>query len=99
MHSDEVVAAAALRAGVDAGDVTTGTPSWQEPLAVLVESLNSEARLTVVGGMILGDQLVKPLANRFTVDTWHAAHPAVRNRLRLNAQPPHPADGLCVVMA
>ena len=77
MHSDEVVAAAALRAGVDAGDVTTGTPSWQEPLAVLVESLNSEARLTVVGGMILGDQLVKPLANRFMVDTWHAAHPAV----------------------
>jgi hypothetical protein len=74
---DQVVAAAAARAGVDPAEVASGIPSWSEPLDVLVRSANDEARLNAVGELILGDQLVKPLANRFTVDAWHREHPGL----------------------
>lgn len=72
---DAVVDAAAHRAGVDPGEVSVGRPSWVEPLEVLVCSLNEEAELTGVGELVMTEQLVKPLANRFAVDAWHAGHP------------------------
>lgn len=79
LDRDRVISDAAERAGIDVGGVTVGDPSWMEPLDVLVASLNHEARLTPMGEMILADQLVKPLANRFMVDDWHARHPTLRD--------------------
>ena len=75
ISADHVVTAAAGRAGVDPDTVTAGQPSWFEPLGVLVDSLNDEARLTPLGEHIVTEQLVKPLANRFAVDAWHDDHP------------------------
>ena len=75
IEGDRAIASAAARAGVDVAEVTAGAPSWREPLDVLVGSLNADAGLSALGELILTDQLVKPLANRFMVDDWHARHP------------------------
>ena len=77
IDADAAITAAAARAGVDRAAVTAGSPSWREPLDILVESLNREARLNGMGELILADQLVKPLANRFSVDAFHDARPAL----------------------
>lgn len=75
IEGDAVLRRAADRAGVDLEAATAGTPSWREPFEVLVDSLNTEARLTGVGELIAAEQLVKPLANRFAVDAFHDADP------------------------
>jgi hypothetical protein len=75
IERDAVIEAAAGRAGLDVAAVTAGSPSWAEPLEILVDSANHEAELNAVGELIVTEQLVTPLANRFAVDAWHAAHP------------------------
>lgn len=72
--ADPVVAALGVATTPD--DLLGLTPdTWSEGLAVLVDALNVEARLTEIGEAVLTDQIVKPLRNRFAVAAWLAAHP------------------------
>ncbi len=77
IDADAVVEAAAGRAGVDVDAVDAEGASWSEPLDVLVASLRDEAELTPLGELILTEQLVKPLTQRFQVDDHHARHPGL----------------------
>ncbi len=73
MGPDALVAAARERTGWhDLGDDT-----WQEPLEVLVRSLDAEAGLNELGEAALSDLIVGLLANRLEVERCYAVHPEI----------------------
>jgi hypothetical protein len=54
-----------------------GEDSFREGLTVLVESLNTEARLNATGVMVIGQQLTEHLGNRLQVEHWYRLHPEI----------------------
>lgn len=68
---EELLASACAATGLD----DLGLPTWQEGLAVLVDSANGDARLTEVGELIIAAQIGSSLTNRLRVVDWHRAHP------------------------
>jgi len=60
-----------------AGGEDFGEPSWQEPLAVLLDSLEQEAGLSELGVEIATGEIGSYLANRLALTAWRAAHPEV----------------------
>jgi hypothetical protein len=73
LDRDELVAAARKKAGLhDFGD------EWfLEPLAVLIDSLNREARLNPLGKLIQRGRLVGNLVTRLRVEALCKAHPEI----------------------
>ncbi len=63
-------------AETDAGTDDWGEPSgyWREGLDVLVDALESEARLSETGRMAMGVRLGQYLRNRLAVVDWRAGH-------------------------
>ena len=72
---DRMIAAARRKTGLsDFGD------EWfLEPLEVLVESINEEARLTPVGARLLGARIVSALAVRLRAERLLREHPEIRD--------------------
>ncbi|MFO0552979.1 MAG: sulfotransferase [Polyangiaceae bacterium] len=68
--------AAALRT-VGHGARDFGDPSYREPLAVLCNSIEAEARLNPVGRLITRTRLVSTLANRLRVEAALAKDPSI----------------------
>ena len=70
---DHLIATARQQAGwADFGEDT-----WREGLAVLVESLHTEAALNELGVGAMTDQIVGLLVNRLQVEQWYADHPEI----------------------
>lgn len=87
LRPDALLRAAAGRVGLaDFGD-----DSFREPLEVLVESIEREARLTPVGRIITRERLVGVLANRLRVTRAVLADPGVEH---LELAPPVVIVGL-----
>ncbi len=66
---DEAIA----RAGAD----DFGEPSWQEGLALLLDSFETEARLSEIGVEMATADVVAYLTNRLAINAWRAGHPEV----------------------
>lgn len=81
IDGEALVARAAAAAGVDPDTVAGPDASWRPALEQLVGSLNDESHLTELGDHVLGEQITRPLANRFTVEAWLAAHPDADTRV------------------
>lgn len=75
MDVDRMVASARRKTGLsDFGD------EWfREPLRVLVESINEEARLTPVGARLLSARIVSALAVRLRTERLLREHPEIRD--------------------
>src|SRR5438552_3042348 len=54
-----------------------GEDTWQEGLAVLVASLNTEASLNEIGEAVFADQITGYLLNRLEVERCYAIHPEI----------------------
>jgi len=54
-----------------------GEPSFREPLAVLLDSLDREAKLNPLGRTIMRGRIVAMLANRLRIEAMYAAHPEI----------------------
>ena len=76
LRVDALVEAARRQTGLyDFGD------EWfREPLAVLVESLETEARLSALGRTIMRSRLVGALVNRLRAEALFRAHPQILER-------------------
>ena len=59
------------------GEDDFGEPSWQEGLALLLDSLEQEARLNDLGVEIATAEVVAYLANRLAITAWRRDHPEV----------------------
>jgi hypothetical protein len=57
-----------------------GDPSFREPMAVLLDSIEREARLSPVGRVITRERLVSVLANRAKVEAAVRADPEIATR-------------------
>lgn len=73
MQIGALVAAARERTGL----VDLGVDTWQEPLEVLVRSLDADAALNDLGRAALTDTIVGFLANRLEVEHAYALHPEI----------------------
>jgi hypothetical protein len=71
--TDDVMREACEQSGLD----EFGAESFREGLDVLCESLNGEARLNEVGGVVLRSTIVNSLTNRLRVVDWVRRHPEV----------------------
>ena len=65
-----------------AAQATTGLEEWgglgfREGLRVLVEALEREARLNVVGRLLARSEIVRCLENRLRITDWRARHPDI----------------------
>jgi len=56
-----------------------GEPSFREPLAKLVDSIEREASLHPLGRVITRTRLISTLANRARVEEQYRAHPEIEN--------------------
>lgn len=54
-----------------------GEPSFLEPLGVLLESLDREAKLHPLGRTIMRGRIVAMLGNRLRIEAMYAAHPEI----------------------
>lgn len=54
-----------------------GDPSFEEPLAVLLDSLDREARLHPLGRSIMRGRVLSMLQNRLRIEALYAAHPEI----------------------
>ena len=70
---DTVVDEAVARAGED----DFGEPTWQEGLAILLDGLVEEARLSEMGVEIAAGGIVDYLATRLALTAWRRDHPEV----------------------
>ena len=61
-----------------AGSRELGDDTWSEPLRVLCESIEGEAKLSPFGRIALRGMLVGALANRIRLLDWAERHPEVR---------------------
>ncbi len=73
LEPDRLVEAAVLQSGQE----DFGEASWQEPFAILLDSLEQEARLSELGVEIATAELIGYLATRLAVTGWREAHPEV----------------------
>ncbi len=73
LHPDDVLTAAVQATGLD----DFGGSSFQEGLAVLCDSVNSEARLNDLGQLAVRQNIVGGLANRLRVVDWVRRHPDI----------------------
>jgi Sulfotransferase family len=70
---DRLVEEAVARTGAD----DFGEPTWQEGLALLLDSFEHEARLNDLGVEIATSEVVTYLANRLAITAWRNDHPEV----------------------
>jgi hypothetical protein len=71
--ADDVVAEACEKTGLD----DFGPDTFREGLAVLCDSINSEAQLNELGAVAVRETVVNALANRLRVFDWIRRHPEV----------------------
>jgi hypothetical protein len=71
--ADELVETAIERTGLD----DFGSDSYREGLERLVESLQSEATLSDLGGFVLPELLLKHLTQRLQIEDWYRRHPEI----------------------
>jgi NAD(P)-dependent dehydrogenase (short-subunit alcohol dehydrogenase family) len=68
-----LMSAAAKRTGL----LDFGDPAFEEPLAVLLESLDREARLHPLGLRIMRARVIAMLENRLRIEALYKAHPEI----------------------
>ena len=73
LDADEMIAAAVAATGLD----DFGAPTWEEPFRRLVESLEAEARLTVVGRLLCRHDAIRHLATRLQIVDAHRRDPGL----------------------
>lgn len=73
LDADELIAAATAATGLD----DFGLPTWEEPFRRLVESLNAEARLHVVGRLLCRHDALRHLCTRLEIVDAHRRDPAL----------------------
>jgi hypothetical protein len=73
LDTETLLAAAREQTGL--GDF--GDPSFRAPLDLLLESLNTEAKLTETGAQRVGASIVATLANRLHVEDYLGQHPGL----------------------
>ncbi len=71
LDADEIIALAVAATGLD----DFGEPTWEEPYRKLVEALNTEAQLNVVGRLMCRHDLVRHLCARLAVIDAHRRDP------------------------
>ena len=72
-NRDRLVGEAIAQAGTD----DFGEPTWQEGLDILLEGLQSEARLHELGVEIAAGDVVNQLATRLGITAWRGEHPEI----------------------
>ena len=76
LDRDDIVVRAAKQAGVRVENIKTlGDMAFLEGLGRVIDSLESEASLNVLGRMMARGTLVDNLANRFRLLQWRCEHP------------------------
>ena len=70
---DELLATAQERTGLD----DFGDDSFREGLEVLVRSVQTEAKLNVVGEIVIPELILKHLGQRLHVEDWYRRHPEI----------------------
>jgi hypothetical protein len=65
------------RARHETGLEDFGSDSFHEGLAVLVKSLDDEARLNETGQLAMEAQIIELLGNRLKVEEWYRLHPEI----------------------
>lgn len=73
LDADELIAAAVAATGLD----DFGEPTWEEPFRRLVESIDTEARCTVVGRLMCRHDLLRHLSTRLLVVDAHRRDPTL----------------------
>jgi hypothetical protein len=76
LDADEIVAAARAATGLH----DLGEPEWEEPLRTLLDSLEREARLNVVGRLLCRHDLIRHLCNRLAIVDAHRRDPSIGAR-------------------
>ncbi|WP_338241252.1 sulfotransferase family protein [Aurantiacibacter hainanensis] len=72
------------RAAVRAGSDDFGDPWFEQPFAVLLQALESEAQLHEAGAWVAMKQCEKVLVDRLRAQQWFATHPEILARPLLN---------------
>ena len=73
LNRDRLVGEAIAQAGTN----DFGEPTWQEGLDILLEGLQSEARLHELGVEIAAGDVVNQLATRLGITAWRGEHPEI----------------------
>jgi hypothetical protein len=73
MKVQELIDAAKSRSGLE----DFGGDSFREGLERLVDSINSESRLTDLGRLAVPEMLIASLINRLEVEHWYRIHPEI----------------------
>ncbi len=73
LEKDRLIRAARKQTGLQA----FGQDFWEEPLEVLLRSINEEARLHPVGRFITAQRITNLLAIRLRAEYWFKAHPEI----------------------
>lgn len=63
------------------GSTDFGADGWQEPLQILVDSVNTEASLTELGDAVTGFRITELLVNRLEIETCFAEHPEIADEV------------------
>lgn len=78
LDADALLAGARKTTGLDDyGDDEIGGPTLREPLQCLIDSLESEARLTTLGRLVTKRELSGYLAHRLQIVDWHRREPEI----------------------
>lgn len=73
LERSELMAAATRGTGLS----NFGDPAFEEPLAVLLDSLDREARLHALGRAIMRGRVLAMLKNRLRIEALYQAHPEI----------------------
>jgi hypothetical protein len=73
LDADSLLARAQNRTGLD----DFGAPTFAAGLERLIESLESDARLSTLGRIIARTELVAALENRLGIESWRKRHPEI----------------------
>lgn len=77
LHASRMLATARRRTGLD----DFGDPSFREPLERLLDSLEREARLNLVGRIAAREDLTGMLVNRLKLERDRKQHPAIASEV------------------
>lgn len=82
MKSQELIDSAVATTGLDdfGDDELFGGDGWRTGLNILTDSLNREANLHDLGGMVIPSELTQYLVNRLRIVEHHRTNPHLRDR-------------------